>query len=61
MDARTAWAVVTGGLTVGWAVIVAPTIVFITGWSDNVKMAVAGVIAGAGAALILQRGMQTRP
>jgi membrane associated rhomboid family serine protease len=61
VGARTAWAVVTGALIIGWAVVVALVIAWLTGWSTDVKAAVGGVVAGAGAALILFWRMQRRP
>jgi membrane associated rhomboid family serine protease len=58
---RTAWAVVTGALIIGWAAVVALAVAWLAGWSTDVKAAVGGVVAGAGAALILFRRVQRRP
>ncbi|MCU1613649.1 MAG: hypothetical protein JWO98_1189 [Frankiales bacterium] len=61
VGAKTAWAVVTGALIVVWAVAVALVVVWLAGWSEEVKAAVGAVIAGAGAVLILFWRMQKRP
>lgn len=50
-----------GRLLIGWAVVVALVVIWIAGGSGNVTTVVAGVVAGAGSALILLWRMQKRP
>jgi hypothetical protein len=58
---RTTWAVLTAVLMMVWAVAVALLFAVLADWTSDMGLVVAGVISGAGAAVILWLRLRRRP